>query len=129
MKNNQCGDLDVEFISKAKHNKKTRKERSKALTEKKFKEITELISADTSQPIITDVNVEGVVSLTHVQIWCLKEMAKNGKISEKALSTIEEYIPGLLEENGQLSVTEDHQSESTGSESESDLEQWSLSSC
>ena len=50
-------------------------------------------------------------------------MAKNGKISEKALSTIEEYIPGLLKENGQLSVREDHQSESTGSESESDLEQ------
>ena len=50
-------------------------------------------------------------------------MAKNEKNSEKALSTIEEYIPGLLEENGQLSVTEDHQSESTERESESDLEQ------
>ena len=74
-------------------------------------------------PPLTDVNVEGVVSLTHDQIRYLKEMAKNGKISEKALSTIEEYIPGLLKENGQLSVTEDHQSESTGSESESDLEQ------
>ena len=48
---------------------------------------------------------------------------KNEKISQKALSTIEEYVPGLLEENGQLSVTEDQQSESTGSESESDLEQ------
>ena len=34
--------------------KKTRKERSKALTEKKFKEITELIFVDTSQPIITE---------------------------------------------------------------------------
>ena len=56
-------------------------------------------------------------------------MAKNGKISEKALSTIEEYIPGLLEENGKF--TEVHQSERTGSESESesDLEQSSLSSC
>ena len=85
--------------------------------------ITELISADTSQPIITDVNVEGVVSRTRDQLRYLKEMAKNGKISEKALSTIEEYIPGLLEENGQLSVTEDHQRESTGSESESDQEQ------
>ena len=52
----------------------------------------------------------------------LKEMAKNGKISEEALYTIEEYIPGLLEENGQLSITEDHQNESTGSGSESDLE-------
>ena len=71
-----------------------------------------------SQPIITDVNVEGVVSLTRDQIRYLKEMAKNGKISEKALSTIEEYIPGLFKENGQLSVREDHQSES-----ESDLEQ------
>ena len=89
----------------------------------KFKEITELTSADISQPIITDVNVEGVLSLTGDQIRYLKEMAKNGKISEKALSTIEEYIPGLLKENGQLSVREDHQSESTGSESESDLEQ------
>ena len=67
---------------------------------------------------------------TRDQIRYLKEMAKNGKISEKALSTIEEYIPGLLKENGQLSVREDHhQSESTGSESESDLEQRSLSSC
>ena len=50
-------------------------------------------------------------------------MPKNGSISEKALSIIGEYIPGLLEENGQLSVTEEHQSESTGSESESDLRQ------
>ncbi|CAH3137863.1 unnamed protein product [Porites lobata] len=63
------------------------------------------------------------MSITRDQIRYLKEMAKNGKISEKALSTIEEYIPGLLKENGQLSVTEDHQRESTGSESESDLEQ------
>ena len=44
-------------------------------------------------------------------------MAKNGKISEKALSTIEGYIPDLLKENGPLSVREDHESESTGSES------------
>ena len=42
----------------------------------------------------------------------LKEMANNGKMSEEALSTIEEYHLGLLEENGQLSITEDHQSES-----------------
>ena len=64
------------------------------------------------------------MSLTRDQIRYLKEMAKNGKISEKALSTIEEYIPDLLKENGKLSVREDdHQSESTGSESESDLEQ------
>ena len=46
-------------------------------------------------------------------------MAKTGEISEKALSTIEEYVHSRsFEENGQLSVTEDHQSES-----ESDLEQ------
>ena len=51
----------------------------------------------------------------------LKEMAKDGKISEEALSTIEKYHLGLLEENGQLSITEDHQSKSP--ESESDLEQ------
>ena len=82
-----------------------------------------MMRKDTTQPIITDVNVEGFVYLTRDQIRYLKEMAKNGKISEKALSTIEEYIPGLLKENGQLSDREDHQSESTGSESESDLEQ------
>ena len=46
-----------------------------------------------------------------------------GEIFEEALSTIEEYHPGRLEENGQLSITEDYQKESTGSESESDLEQ------
>ena len=88
-----------------------------------------MMRKNTTQPIITDVNVEGFVYLTRDQIRYLKEMAKNGKISEKALSTIEEYIPGLLKENGQFSVREDHQSESTGSESESDLEQRSLSSC
>ena len=90
-----------------------------------------MMRKNTTRPIITDVNVEGFVHvyLTRDQIRYLKEMAKNGKISEKALSTIEEYIPGLLKENGQLSVREDHQSESTGSESESDLEQRSLSSC
>ena len=68
---------------------KTRK-RKEQRAEKKFKDITELISADISQPIITGVNVEGVVSLTRDKIRYLKEMAKNGKISEKALSTIEE---------------------------------------
>ena len=88
-----------------------------------------MMRKNTTQPIITDVNVEGFVYLTRDQIRYLKEMARNGKISEKALSTIEEYIPGLLKENGQLSVREDHHSESTGSESESDLEQRSLSSC
>ena len=66
-----------------------------------------MMRKDTAQPIITDVNVEGFVYLTRDQIRYLKEMAKNGKISEKALSTIEEYIPGLLKENGQLSVRED----------------------
>ena len=106
-----------------KQNRRKNKKRKEQRAEKKFKEITELISADISQPIITDVNVEGVVSLTRDQIRYLIEMAKNGKISERALFTIEEYIPGLLKENGQLSVREDHQSESTGSESESDLEQ------
>ena len=73
--------------------------------------------------LMYDVNVEGVVSHTRDEIRYLKETAKNGKISEKAPSTMEEYLPGLLKENGQLSVTEYHQSESTGSESESDLEQ------
>ena len=104
-----------------KQNRRKNKKRKEQRAEKKFKEITELISADISQPVITDV--EGVISLTRDQIRHLKEMAKNGKISGKALSTIEEYIPDLLKENGQLSVREDHQSESTGSESESDLEQ------
>ena len=106
-----------------KQNRRKNKKRKEQRAGKKFKDITELISADTSQPIITDLNVEGVVSLKHDQMRYLKEMAKNGKISEQALSTIEEYHPGLLEENGQLSIAEDHESESTGSESESDLEQ------
>ena len=65
-------------LSKGPRNKteeKTRKERSKG-QRRNVKEITELISADISQPIITDVNVEGVVSLTRDQIRYLKEMAK-----------------------------------------------------
>ena len=78
-------------LSKGPKNKtEKKKKRKEQRAENKFKEITELISADISQPIITDVNVEGVVSLTRDQIRYLKEMAKNGTISEKALSTIEE---------------------------------------
>ena len=119
-KEDMCADMFKGMLrtnlSKGPRQKKRKEQRA----EKKFNEITELISADISQPIITDVNVEGVVSLTRDQIRYLKEMAKNGKISERALSTIEEYIPRLLKENGQLSVREDHQSESTGSESESE---------
>ena len=72
-----------------KQNRRKNKKRKEQRAENKFKEITELISADITQPIITDVNVEGVVSLTRDQIRYLKEMAKNGKFSEKALSTIE----------------------------------------
>ena len=64
--------------------KEKNKKRKEQRAEKKFKEITELISADTSQPIITDVNVEGVVSLMRDQIRYLKEITKNRKISEKA---------------------------------------------
>ena len=52
--------------------------------------------------------LKAVVSLTRDQIRYLKEVEKNGTISEKTLSTIEQYIPGLLGKNGQLSVTEDH---------------------
>ena len=85
-----------------KQNRRKNKKRKEQRIEMKFKEITELISADTSQK---------------------KEIGKNGKISEKAPSVIEEYTPSPLEENGQRSVTEAHQSESTGSESESDLSQ------
>ena len=75
------------YLSKGSRNKtkvKTRKDRSKGqrrITE--FKEITELISADTLQPIIAEVNVEGVVSLTQNQIRYLKERAKMGKFLRK----------------------------------------------
>ena len=58
-----------------KQNRRKNKKRKEQRAEKKFKEITELIPVDTSQPIITDVNVEGVVSLMHDQIRYLKEMA------------------------------------------------------
>ena len=95
-----CLKLHKSVKRSQKQNRRKNKKRKKQRAEKKFKEITELISADISQPIITDVNVKGVVSLTRDQIRYLKEMAKHGKISEKALSTIEEYIPGLLKENG-----------------------------
>ena len=66
-----------------KQNRRKNKKRKQQRAEKTFKEITELISADISQPIITDVNVEGVVSLTRDQIRYLKEMAKMGKFLRK----------------------------------------------
>ena len=72
-------------LSKGPRNKteKQNKKRKQQRAEKTFKEITKLISADISQPIITDVNVEGVVSLTRDQIRYLKEMAKMGKFLRK----------------------------------------------
>ena len=66
-----------------KQNRRKIKKRKEQRAEKKFKEITELISADISQPIITDVNVEGVASLTRDQIRYLKEMAKMGNFLRK----------------------------------------------
>ena len=53
-------------LSKGPRNKteEKNKKRKEQRAEKKFKEITELISVDTSQPIITDVNVQSVLSLT-----------------------------------------------------------------
>ena len=72
-------------LSKGPRNKteEKNKKRKKQRAEKKFKEITELISADVSQPIITDVKVESVVSLMRGQIRYLKEMAKMGKFLRK----------------------------------------------
>ena len=96
-KKDMCADMFKGMLLKnksvkrsQKQNRRKNKKRKEQRAEKKFKDITELISADISQPIITGVNVEGVVSLTRDKIRYLKEMAKNGKISEKALSTIEE---------------------------------------
>ena len=59
-----------------KQNRRKNKKRKEQRPEKKFKEITELISADTSQSIIIDINVEGVVSLTRDQITLPQ---RNGK--------------------------------------------------
>ena len=99
-KEDMCADIFKGMLSKnksvkrsQKQNRRKNKKRKEQRAKKKFKEITELISVDTSQPIITDVNVQGVVSPTRDQIdpRYLKEIAKKGKISEKALSTIKEY--------------------------------------
>ena len=87
-KEGMCADMFKEMLLKnksvkrsQKQNRRKNKKRKEQRAGKKFKEITKLISADISQPIITDINVKGVVSLTCNQIRYLKEMAKNGKIS------------------------------------------------
>ena len=63
-------------LSTGPRNKTEEKQEKTGTKGREFKEITELISADISQPIITDVNVEGFVSLMRDQIRYLKEMAK-----------------------------------------------------
>ena len=67
-----------------KQNRRKNKKRKEQRAEKKFTEITELIFADISQPIITDVNVEGVVSLTRDQIrYRSKKWQNMGKFLRK----------------------------------------------
>ena len=70
-----CADMFKGMLPKNKSVKRSQKQnrrknnkRKEQRAEKKFKEIAKLIFADISQPIITDVNVEGVVSLTRDQI-------------------------------------------------------------
>ena len=65
-KEDMCADVFNGMLLKNKSVKRSQKQNRRKNKKRKEQrpDITELISADTSQPIITDVNVEGVVSHT-----------------------------------------------------------------
>ena len=62
-----------------------------------FQHIIQLISADTSVSIIDEINVEALSSLSANKIKWLTRMVNQGRVTEKAVVTIKDYVKGFME--------------------------------
>ena len=62
---------------------------------KNFKLLHQLLSAD----VIDNVNVESLARLSVRQVRWLTKMVKNGHLIERAITTVQDYLEGFMEES------------------------------
>ena len=66
---------------------------------KTFKLLHQLLSADLNSDGINNVNVESLARLSVRQVRWLTKMAKNGHLTERAITTAQDYLDGFMEES------------------------------
>ena len=59
---------------------------------KNFKLLHQLLSADLNSDVIDNVNVESLARLSVRQVRWLTKMAKNGHLTERAITTEQDYL-------------------------------------
>ena len=57
------------------------------------------MSADLNADAIDNVNVESLARLSVRQVRWLTKMAKNGHLTERAITTAQDYLDGFMEES------------------------------
>ena len=81
-----------------KQNKRKSKKRKQQRESKHFKLLHQLLSADVNSDVIDNVNVESLARLSVRQARWLTKMAKNGHLTERAITTAQDYLDGFMEE-------------------------------
>ena len=117
-KDERCKDMFCGTLLKNKSKKRSRKQnenkskkRKKQREEKNFQDIIQLISADTSASIIDEVNVEALSSLGAKKINWLSRMVNQGRVTEKAVVTIKDYVKGFMERADETTDEDDRDDE------------------
>ena len=82
-----------------KQNKRKSKKRKQHGGSKNFKLLHQLLSADLNSDVIDNVNVESLARLSVRQVRWLTKMAKNGHLTERAITTAQDYLEGFMEES------------------------------
>ena len=80
-----------------KQNKNKSKKRKTQREENNFKRTIQLLSADTSVTIISEVNVESLLTLNANQIKWLRRMVDQGQVTKTAVATIKDCVKGFME--------------------------------
>ena len=78
---------------------------------KNFKLLHQLLSADLNSDVIDNVNVESLARLSVRQVRWLTKMAKNGHLTERAITTAQDYLEGFMEESEEKLDTDESLSE------------------
>ena len=78
---------------------KEEQKRKQQRESKNFKLLHQLLSADLNSDVIDNVNVESLACLSVRQVRWLTKMAKNGHLTERAITTAQDYLDGFMEES------------------------------
>ena len=82
--------------------KEQRKEQKRKQSERKhFKLLHQLLTADINSDVIDNVNVESLARLSVRQVRWLTKMAKNGRLTERAITIAQDYLEGFMEESNE----------------------------